>query len=160
MDSRAERIMSLWDGLSRTQRQRAAEHLEEEMKGALVSSAQDTTNLTAASAQQLIQDLTLAHEPWLLVDIPGERRGSEIPLHYVREAQGRSLRKDLRVAGSPQPSEAWEKYAGGLRLAAGKVRVYCRPDLLETVESSITIERGMESVIASLERASSGRRGD
>ena len=89
--------------------------------------------------------------PWLLVDIPETRPGAEVGLYYVLEGQRRQLRKDEKVAGSTQASEVWEQYAGSLLEAAGKIRIFCDPLLVDAVEALIPWENGIETLIESLE---------
>jgi len=86
---------------------------------------------------ELLRRRAEAHEPIILIDVPGDRPGSEIPLYYVVEAQRRALRKDERVIGEVHPSEVWGVFGEGLRERAGKVRVYCHPSLVDTLEAAL-----------------------
>ncbi len=56
------------------------------------------------------------------------------------------MRKEDRVVGDLQPSKVWEDYAHNLRQTAGKLRVFCDPTLVDTVEASIPWETGIEAL--------------
>jgi hypothetical protein len=76
--------------------------------------------------------------PTVLIDIPGHRPGSDVALHFVIEAQRRSLRKDEKVVGEPQPSSVWNQFGSNLRERAGKLRIYVHPDHVNIVEVAVT----------------------
>lgn len=75
--------------------------------------------------------------PTLLIDIPGSRPGSEVALHFVVEAQRRSLRKDERAIGEAQASAVWSQFGTGLRERAGKLRVYAPEVHIDVVEAAM-----------------------
>lgn len=144
-----ERIVRLFDQLDRVKRHRASLALEVEIaKKNLVG----ITTMKAEEAKGKIQEYTAAERPWLLLDIPGARTGSDVGLHYVLEGQRRRLKKDDRTVGDLQLSQAWEQYAGDLRKAAGKIRIFCDPELADAVEASVTPDVAMEALEECLNR--------
>lgn len=74
----------------------------------------------------------------MLIDLPGPRPGSEVSLNYVVESQRRALRKDARAIGDSHESEAWREYGMNLREKAGKVRIFCDPRFIDSVEAIIS----------------------
>jgi hypothetical protein len=112
----------------------------------------DVTEMAKETASDIIDRDTRGRIPWLLIDIPGERPGSDVPLYFVLEGQRRSLRKDDRSVGSLQKSEVWEHYAKNLLSAAGKIRVFCEPTLVDTVETTLSWREGIEELIKALEQ--------
>ena len=104
------------------------------------------TTLGATDARDQIKELTAGKIPWLLIDVPSPRPGAHIGLQYVLEGQRRQLRKDDKAVGEVQLSETWERYAGDLQRAAGKIRVFCDPRLIDTVESSVDINMGLDEL--------------
>ena len=148
-----EHILSLWSQLKRIQRHKVAHKYEEELGKRLGDKGfKDVTEMAKETASDLIDRATRGYKPWLLIDIPGKRPGSDVPLYYVLEGQRRSLRKDDRTVGTLQKSEVWDQYAKNLLAAAGKVRVFCDPELVDSVEASIDWREGIEILITSLEK--------
>ena len=76
--------------------------------------------------------------PTVLIDLPGHRPGSDVALHFVIEAERRSLRKDEKVVGETQSSSVWNQFGSGLRERAGKLRIYVHPDHINVVEVAVT----------------------
>ena len=98
-----------------------------------------------------------ARIPWLLRDIPGERPGSEMALNYVLEGQRRGLRKDDRSVGEFETSEIWNEYARRLVRTAGKVRVFCHPEFVDSVEATVRWRVGVPDLVAAIEAVSGTR---
>jgi len=140
-----DKLAKAWDRLDRTKRHTIALEFEKVVCKFLNDhTIANITGFSATEAKQRIDEDTSGERPWLLIDFPAGRPGSESPLFYVLEGQRRQLRKDDRAVGKLQTSTVWEEYARNLRRTAGKIRVFCRPDLVETVEESVTLEQGME----------------
>ncbi len=151
--SRWDKILNLWGQLKRIQRHKVAHKYEEELGKRLTEKGySDVTMMAKETASDMIDRATRGYKPWLLIDIPGKRPGSDVPLFYVLEGQRRSLRKDDRSVGSLQESEVWGQYAKNLLAAAGKVRVFCDPELVDSVEASIDYREGIDILIKSLEK--------
>ena len=148
-----ENILDLWRQLERIQRHKVAHKYEEELGKRLAKKGyKDVTEMAKAEAKDIIDRSTRGYTPWLLIDIPGKRPGSDVPLYYVLEGQRRSLRKDDRTVGDLQKSEVWVQYAKNLLSAAGKVRVFCDPKVIDSVEASIDWREGIDILITSLEK--------
>lgn len=148
-----DKILNLWGQLKRIQRHKVAHKFEEELGKELTDKGfKDVTVMAKETASDKIDRATRGYKPWLLIDIPGTRPGSDVPLYYVLEGQRRSLRKDDRSVGDLQKSEVWDQYAKNLLSAAGKVRVFCDPELVDSVEASIGWRKGIDILITSLEK--------
>jgi hypothetical protein len=110
------------------------------------------SKLLGRSTSDSIDRATRGQVPWLLIDVPGTRPGSDVPLFYVLEGQRRALRKDDRSVGRLQKSDVWDQYAKNLLSTAGKVRIFCDPGLVDSVEASVDWREGVEILITSLEQ--------
>jgi serine/threonine protein kinase len=150
-EKRWDKIVKAWDQLDRTKRHNVSLEFEKVIAKRLIKTAVNVTTMAATSANELAQEMTAAQYPWLLIDIPGARPGSEAGLHYVLESHGRRLRKDDRSVGDLQLSEVWEDYARDLRQAAGKIRVFCHPILIDSIDASITWEIGIDDLVSVIE---------
>jgi hypothetical protein len=150
-------LVRLWDDLNRGKRHQLALALEREVLRRLQSRGiSDVTRLAAERAGERLEQWTAAGNPWLLVDIPGPRPGSLVGLHYVLEGQRRALRKDDSAVGEPQISSVWDEYASDLRAAAGKIRVFCHADFVDTIEATLEWADGIAALKTVLEKAKSG----
>lgn len=143
-------LCDLWERLTTKQKNRAAHSFERKITARLVGEnrAQNVTTMPASEAKSLAARLTDSRTPWLLVDMPGAKSGSDVGLHYVSEVQARRMRKDDRAIGTLEASSAWKQYAGDLRTVAGNVRVFCDERLIETVDASISQEVGFEDLLS------------
>lgn len=151
-----DEMCELWEKMSARQKERASHGLEQKIRARLVGAnqAQDVTLMKAVDAKSLASQLTDARTPWLLVDMPGAKSGSDVGLHYVTEVQARRMRKDDRAMGTLEPSSAWKHYAEGLRSVAGNVRVFCDGRLVETLDASVTQVAGFEDLLAAVQAES------
>jgi hypothetical protein len=143
-----ENIVKAWDALAAPDRMAVARTLEEKILD--VVKARPPGDVTAMTGQEAIERLearTKAQRPWLLVDVPDDRPGSQVPLYYVPEGLRRQLRKDDRAVGDPEASDLWQALGRDLRASAGKVRVFCHPELAEAVEAAVPWERGVEILL-------------
>ncbi len=141
-------IVEAWDKLSIYKRHIVSTEFEKAISSYLKPEViKEVTILGSTKAKEIIDKKTVAEEPWLLVDIPGSRPGSDIGMHYVLEGQRRQLRKDLRSMGDLKESTIWRNYAKYLRRATGKVRIFCEPMLVDTIESSLSWDVGVEILI-------------
>jgi serine/threonine protein kinase len=137
-----DELAALWTGLSARQKLEAYETLEAEIVSLVRTTSMqgaETLTLSAAAIDRVGLRLE-GHLPILLVDVPASRHGAEIPLYFVHEGERRMLRKDGSAVGRALPSATWTEYAGGLRAKAGKMRVFCHPDVVETVEAAVPRE--------------------
>ena len=148
-----ERIIKLWGQLSGDKYHKVAHMFEELLSARLNKDGyEDVTTMTRDTTHDRIDRATRGHIPWLLIDIPGARPGSQVPLYYVLEGQRRSLRKDDRSVGDIQESKIWDTYGNNLLSAAGKIRVFCDPELVDAVEASTEMRIGIECLITALEK--------
>lgn len=152
--TRWDDLVGLWEGLSVAKRFEVAHALEQLVADKL--GAKGAKSITAFPSDKLEDEIVRrlsSRIPWLLVDVPLPRPGSEIGLYYVLEGQRRQLRKDDKVAGSVQESDVWKEYAGNLLAAAGKVRVFCDPVLVDAIEASVEWEEGVDLLLGALHAA-------
>lgn len=146
-------ISEKWRRLSRTQKHDVSHQFELLIFRRLESGGiKPVTAMAATTALEKIAQMNSGNTPWLLVDIPGNRPGSDVGLHYVLETQRRQLRKDDRVVGHLQLSKVWEQYAKHLTKAAGKIRIFCHPAVSDVVEVSIPWIDGVQDLISVVER--------
>jgi hypothetical protein len=151
-----DKIVDKWSRLQTAQKHAVSHRFENRVAGFLrTSGIPDVTVLLGASAKERIDVAVRGRDPWLLIDVPGARPGSEVPLYYVLEGQRRALRKDSRSVGNLQASEVWEKYARDLVQATGKVRVFCDPDLADSVEAAMDWRAGVNELLTTVERVAS-----
>jgi HD superfamily phosphohydrolase len=144
---RWDKITGAWEQLDRAKRNRVSLEFERNISKLLTPNrTTSVTALKAEEAREKIDEYVAGQRPWLLIDIPSNRPGAEVGLFCVQEGQRRQLRKDDRVVGDLQSSRIWESYARDLRQAAGKIRIFCDPALVDTVESSIPWETGIEAL--------------
>jgi HD superfamily phosphohydrolase len=154
-----DELCKLWDGLTPKQRDHAALAFErkifDRLNGGIVV---DVTTLAGRDAISVAGALTGSRTPWLLIDLPGSKSGSDVGLNYVTESQARRMRKDDRAMGDIQRSSAWEMYARDIRDVAGNVRVFCDERLIESVDASITQKIGFEELFAVVQAEASNSR--
>lgn len=154
-EKRWDRALKLWEQLTRSNRDRASRDFEKAIADKLTKGkVQSITSMSASDATALIEQLTRAQEPWLLIDVPGGRAGSDVGLSYVMENQARRLRKDDRSVGDLQASAVWDQYARDLRNVAGKLRIFCDHRLVETMDVSLTLDHGFDELYGVLEKLS------
>lgn len=146
-EKRWREIVRGWEDLKRSKRHKLGTDFESAISKSFKDNPHGTTDMAATTALEMIKQKTSAKQPWLIVDIPGDRPGSQVGLYCVREKEGRKLRKDDRVVGDLQESGVWTRYAGGLRGGAGKLRIFCDPDLVEVVDATIKQTSGLDSLI-------------
>jgi HD superfamily phosphohydrolase len=144
-----------WDRLTVKAKLRVYESIEKSLVRAVLDRVRDgphTTILTQAQTDRL-QVRVGAGKPIVLIDIPGNRPGSDIPLYYVVESQRRALRRDERAVGDVHPSGLWRLFDSGMREGAGKVRIFCHPSLVDFVEAAVQRDdfvRLFEAAVASV----------
>lgn len=148
---RWEKIVNSWTKLNQSQRNKVCLEFEERIRSALIpGKIASVTSLKETDAQKLILDKTAGGIPWLLIDIPSGRPGSDVGLQYVPEGQRRQMRKNDQVNGDSQASEVWEKYANEMSEVAGKIRVFCDPLLADMLEASIETNNGLDELEAAV----------
>jgi len=132
-------FMNRWTALTPKQRVRVYSDLEAQLLNLVNERSKERPDSDIFSAEHvsLLQTRVENHKPVLLIDIPGDRPGSDVPLYYVIEAQRRALRRDDRVIGEVYPSDVWKDFGEGLRSRAGKVRVFCHPTVVDILEAAI-----------------------
>lgn len=146
-----DQLIGLWSGLARQKRFEAAYEFEKLILKRLKEKG--LKSITAFPSEKTDEELELrlaARIPWLLIDIPGSRPGSDVGLFYVLEGQRRQLRKDEKVSGTIQASDVWNQYASGLLAAGGKIRVFCDPSLVDAIDASLEWQQGIEELVNAL----------
>jgi HD superfamily phosphohydrolase len=150
-----DKIVERWGKLQRLEKHKLAHAFEATVSKKIKERGLvDVTEMAGKTASERIERATAGRTPWLLIDVPGERPGSEVPLYYVLEGQRRSLRKDDRSVGDLQQSEVWVDYAKNLIRTAGKVRVFCDPELVDSVEASIEWPVGAGYLLTAIDQVS------
>jgi hypothetical protein len=132
-------LLERWDALAVSKKIKVYNALERALLVELESRLQEgppTETLSTIQANRLRGRIG-AEQPVLLLDVPGPRPGSDVPLYYVVEAQRRALRRDERAVGDVQTSEIWSDFTTGLRERTGKIRVFCHPEVVDSVEALI-----------------------
>jgi serine/threonine protein kinase len=151
--TRWDKIVKLWSELSREKKHRLSHQFETKVVTKVAGATTKITGFSPEGLKASLEQSTTARSPWLLIDIPESRPGAEVGLRYVLEGQRRQLRKDEKVAGQTQESEVWNRYAGSLLQAAGKIRIFCDPGLVDAIEAAVPWENGIETLIETLEDA-------
>lgn len=151
-----DELCDVWSKLTAKQRNIASIAFEQKVRKRLNTGdgPQDITQLRGSEAKEIVAQLSESRTPWLLVDLPGAKSGSDVGLHYVTEVQARRMRKDDAAVGTVEKSAAWDRYAGDLRAEAGKVRIFCRENLVETVDVSISQVQGFADLLEVVQAAS------
>jgi HD superfamily phosphohydrolase len=146
-----DNMIGHWDSLNRDKRYAVSSQLEDVIFNRVNETPPAITGLDAKNAVDLLNDFHAGKQPWLLVDVPGRRPGSDAALQCVIEQKGRRLRKDNKVVGDLRTSPVWDTFAYNIRQCAGKIRVFCHPDLHEIIDSSVEYEHGISSLNGVLE---------
>ena len=141
-----EEIANAWKGLEGGHRRHKASLEFERLVYETLKpeDIKEVTNLSPGLSLEKLKHFTSSEIPWLLIDVPGARPGAAAGLFYVLEGQRRSLRKDERAVGELNPSRIWIQYGRDLGKTAGKIRIFCHPDIVDAVEASIPSEKGID----------------
>ena len=137
-----QQIADKWPKLSPRARSEVTQSIEVRLREAVDESADESSAIsrfTLDTGQRVAMRVT-AKRPVILIDVPGARPGAALPLYYVVEAQRRALRKDERAVGDVHASEVWQHFGNQLHERAGKVRVFCHPDVADILEATIDRE--------------------
>ena len=132
-------IIDKWSKLSPQARRQATQSVEEQLAKVVSEDAGESSEIsqyTLDTAQQVRLRIA-ANRPVILIDVPGARPGAALPLYYVVEAQRRALRKDGRTVGDVHSSEVWQHFGSELHERAGKVRIFCHPDVADILEATV-----------------------
>ena len=132
-------IVEKWTKLEPVSRRKVNRSVEEQLAGAMneISSGAPRISQYTLSTRQQVSLRVTANRPVILLDVPGARPGASLPLYYVVEAQRRALRKDERTVGDVHSSEVWQHFGSGLHERAGKVRIFCHPDVADILEATV-----------------------
>lgn len=139
-DKTGKDLANVWDKLGPRQKLSVYEALEARIAnlvGVAADEHPETVTLTAASVDR-VRLRVEGRLPLLLIDVPASRPGAEIPLYYVLEAERRALRKDGSAVGRARDSETWKEYAAQLQSKAGKLRIFCHEDAVDSVEAALS----------------------
>lgn len=149
-------IVDAWEGVRPLERISMLQHLE----NAIVRECRQVLNRDGATQSSIQPDLITelgTHvdrgNPVILVDVPGARPGSSIPLYYIVEAQRRVLRKDDRAVGDAEVSQVWRQFGTELRERAGKVRIFAHPRFIDLIEACIPRKMFVEALDTAVKTA-------
>lgn len=133
-------IVEKWEKLTPDQKLNVLRSVEENV-GRMVAhksdGGADSISKVTLDASKNVSLRVAANRPLLLIDVPGPRPGASLPLYYVVEGQRRALRKDERAVGEVEPSAVWQRFGNELRNRAGKVRVFCAPEIVDVLEATV-----------------------
>jgi HD superfamily phosphohydrolase len=90
----------------------------------------------------------------LLIDIPPERKGSDIPLEFIVEEDRRRVKSDEMRTGNLEQSILWKALHESFQVSIGKLRVFCHPDHAEFLTAYLsrpTIENALSSALNKVE---------
>jgi hypothetical protein len=132
-------LVDQWERLSAKKKGLVYEKIEKTLVPSVESRLEEgpPTATLNINRVELLRKRIEANQPVILIDVPGARPGSDVPLYYVVEAQRRALRKDEHAVGDVQASEVWNQFGSGLRDRAGKVRIFCHPRFVDAVEAAV-----------------------
>lgn len=136
---RSFEVATRWDALGAAAKCRVYRELESNLIDRLHDRLRSAP--TEAITRETVDDAAArasSRLPLVLCDVPGDRPGSTVPLHYVLEAPRRAQRKEPWTAGETIVSSTWVDFSAGLRRKAGKLRVFCHPDVLDALEAVVS----------------------
>jgi HD superfamily phosphohydrolase len=141
-------LMDEWDKATPLRKDRVYRWLEQQIAERVddraSSPARTTTTAPTRDVAGRLTQRVNANRPILLIDVPGPRSGSEVPLYFVLETQRRALRRDTKAVGNAEISEIWQEFGQNLRSRAGKVRIFCHPGFVDAVEASVDRDEFMK----------------
>lgn len=73
----------------------------------------------------------------LLIDIPPERKASNIPLEYLVEEDRQRFKRDEIISENLEQSIIWRAIQSSFQESLGKLRIFCHPDYAEFLARSI-----------------------
>ena len=135
-------IQESWDKLGPRQRLEVMSLIEADLTTQIHDASASRLSAISVDSQRNASLRVQGKRPLILLDVPGDRPGALVPLHYVVESQRRALRKDARAVGEVQPSDVWHRFGTELRKRAGKVRVFCAPDVTDILETTLEAAGG------------------
>ena len=135
-------IQESWDKLGPRQRLKVMSLIEADLATQIHDASASSLSAISVDSQRNASLRVQGKRPLILLDVPGDRPGASVPLHYVVESQRRALRKDARAVGQVQPSDVWHRFGTELRKRAGKVRVFCAPDVTDILETTLEAAGG------------------
>lgn len=140
-----------WNGMGALDRRRVLAQIENAIVAAAgIKITQNPETLFLTEKERKSMELRVsAGRPLVLLDIPADKPGAQLPLEYVMEEDRRDLRKSNRICGRSIPDPVWEQYAAGLWEKAGRIRVFVHPDFVEPVRSAID-KKWMSDVLEDL----------
>jgi len=92
-----------------------------------------TSTILSKNKTDVIVGRSNKGEILFLVDIPGERKGSSVDLHYLTESRIYGPLKSTHDRSvQMEDSIIWTTLSKNFLKSVGKVRVFCNPDIIET----------------------------
>jgi HD superfamily phosphohydrolase len=111
----------------------------------------DQRKITVLSEEntQKIEILANAKMPLFLIDIPMSRDGSKLPLQYLHEVRfANHIQYKPEEMIQPEDSIVWKSITDDLLKSIGKARIFCHPDIVNTVSvffKKEVIEKAIDS---------------
>lgn len=87
----------------------------------------------------------------LLVDIPKTKYGSPMDLCIIPELEGLKRNDDAKMNASQIMGDVWRNVYGKLIDSISKIRIYCHPDIRDTLTSVLGYEELNKALVKSLE---------
>lgn len=95
------------------------------------------TSVLADEAIDKLTELSSKGTILVIVDIPKERPGSDIKLEYLPETERREMVEEWKNPTSLEDSVIWTKLHDHFLESVGKIRIFCHPEIRDTVKAGI-----------------------
>jgi HD superfamily phosphohydrolase/predicted Ser/Thr protein kinase len=129
------------------------DHLVEDLRSLDLNKRLPHSSLSKADIDKVVF-LHQSGSILVLVDIPPRSRpGSTVPLQYLPESDRREMLEDWKEPKTLEDSVIWRDLHDSLVEAAGKIRVFCHPEIRDTIEKAFNknyLELLVEDALKSL----------
>jgi len=146
----------LWDALIKFRNKFGWEmivNLQREIQHRIVDFVRkidDSKRRTTSALEPIATDrvISLAEKGTILIliDIPSGRPGSAIPLEYLPEADRKEMLEEWREPSMLEDSVIWTQLHDSFLESAGKIRIFCHPDVSNTIRAAI-LKDELESLV-------------
>jgi len=120
-----------------------------------IDNSKRTTSVLEPAATDRVITLSEKGSILILVDIPTGRSGSSISLEYLPESDRQDTIGQWKEPCKLEDSVIWTQLHESFLESAGKIRIFCHPDVRDTLEAAISkneLERLVEASIRHLEK--------
>ncbi|MGD0081175.1 MAG: protein kinase [Methanoregula sp.] len=109
----------------------------------------DTQRISSVLSPSKISDVIRLDEQGvaiILVDIPEKRKTNVTKMKYLPEAFRHEMIEQWKTPTPLEDSEIWNRLNNSFLESVGKIRVFCHPDVSETINAAISME-GLEKIL-------------